>query len=144
MKQSSRASTLSAFAEAPAVVYLLPHEASYVDFLRVRKIPLQQAPLAKLLPDVQPELQRQAEADRLVMETGTKAFVSYVRAYKEHHCKFIFRLQAGTHLPAAKRRKAQEKEDMQQLQDEYALLRKMKKGKMTAAEFDKATGLDLD
>ncbi|KAL4439662.1 hypothetical protein ABPG75_002663 [Micractinium tetrahymenae] len=193
MKQSSRASTLSAFAEAPAgvllctdvaargldipdvqwivqfdppqdpnsfvhragrtarmgrsgnaVVYLLPHEASYVDFLRVRKIPLQQAPLAKLLPDVQPELQRQAETDRLVMETGTKAFVSYVRAYKEHHCKFIFRLQAGTHLPAAKRRKAQEKEDMQQLQDEYALLRKMKKGKMTAAEFDKATGLDLD
>ncbi|KAL4433585.1 hypothetical protein ABPG75_000026 [Micractinium tetrahymenae] len=272
MKQSSRVSTLSAFAEAPAgvllctdvaargldipdvqwivqfdppqdpnsfvhragrtarmgrsgnaVVYLLPHEASYVDFLRVRKIPLQQAPLAKLLPDVQPELQRQAETDRLVMETGTKAFVSYVRAYKEHHCKFIFRLQdlalgrlatafallrlprmpeikrggqglegftpsavhpdtvrfknkarekqrqammnqqrgqerqrqqhhlkqvaqvqGGTHLPAAKRRKAQEKEDTQQLQDEYALLRKMKKGKMTAAEFDKATGLDLD
>lgn len=30
---------------------------------------------------------------RLVMEAGTKAFVSYVRAYKEHHCKFIFRLQ---------------------------------------------------
>ena len=27
------------------------------------------------------------------MEAGTKAFVSYVRAYKEHHCKFIFRLQ---------------------------------------------------
>lgn len=27
------------------------------------------------------------------MEAGTKAFVSYVRAYKEHHCKFIFRPQ---------------------------------------------------
>ena len=27
------------------------------------------------------------------MEAGMKAFVSYVRAYKEHHCKFIFRLQ---------------------------------------------------
>lgn len=47
-----------------AVVYLLPHETSYVDFLRVRKIPLQQAFLAKQLPDVQPALQRQAETDR--------------------------------------------------------------------------------
>ncbi len=110
-----------------AVVYLLPHEASYVDFLRVRKIPLQQAPLAKSLPDIQPTLQRLAETDRqeaavpvqgtgmhasfqlldepnstsphrscrLVMEAGTKAFVSYVRAYKEHHCKFIFRPQVS-------------------------------------------------
>ena len=27
------------------------------------------------------------------MEAGTKAFVSYIRAYKEHHCKYIFRLE---------------------------------------------------
>jgi len=27
------------------------------------------------------------------MEAGTKAFVSYVRGYKEHHCRFIFRIQ---------------------------------------------------
>lgn len=32
---------------------------------------------------------------RLVMEAGTKAFLSYMRAYKEHHCRFIFRLQVG-------------------------------------------------
>lgn len=25
------------------------------------------------------------------MEKGIKAFVSYIRAYKEHHCSFIFR-----------------------------------------------------
>lgn len=30
---------------------------------------------------------------RIVLEAGTKAFLSYVRAYKEHHCRFIFRLQ---------------------------------------------------
>lgn len=47
-----------------AVVYLLPHEASYVDFLRVRKIPLQQAPLSQQLPDLQSALQRQSETDR--------------------------------------------------------------------------------
>jgi ATP-dependent RNA helicase DDX55/SPB4 len=47
-------------------------------------------------PDT-PELsgrQRQlAESDRKVMETGTRAMVSYVRAYKEHHCNFILRLK---------------------------------------------------
>jgi hypothetical protein len=36
-------------------------------------------------------LRRQAEGDRELMEGGVKAFVSYVRGYKEHHCKFIFR-----------------------------------------------------
>lgn len=53
-------------------------------------------------------------------------------------------VSAQPHLPAAKRRKAQERDDLRQLQDEYALLRKVKKGKITSAEFDKATGLDLD
>jgi hypothetical protein len=26
------------------------------------------------------------------MEKGTKAFVSYIRGYKEHHCKYVFQL----------------------------------------------------
>jgi ATP-dependent RNA helicase DDX55/SPB4 len=29
--------------------------------------------------------------DRDMLEKGTKAFTSYIRAYKEHHCAFIFR-----------------------------------------------------
>ena len=33
-----------------------------------------------------------AHACMQVMEKGTKAFVSYVRGYKEHHCKYIFQL----------------------------------------------------
>ena len=33
-----------------------------------------------------------------VLEAGTKAFVSFVRGYKEHHCKFIFRLQVRRSL----------------------------------------------
>lgn len=31
------------------------------------------------------------------MEKGTRAFVSYIRGYKEHHCRFIFRF-AELHL----------------------------------------------
>ncbi len=47
-----------------SVVYLFPHETSYVEFLKVRKVPLQQAALAYTLPDVQPSVQRLAESDR--------------------------------------------------------------------------------
>lgn len=43
-------------------------------------------------------LRQLAEQDRDVMEKGVKAFVSYVRAYKEHHCKYIFRI-ADLDLP---------------------------------------------
>ncbi|CAN1812107.1 DEAD-box ATP-dependent RNA helicase 18 [Linum perenne] len=32
-----------------------------------------------------------AKKDRDVMEKGLRAFVSFIRAYKEHHCSFIFR-----------------------------------------------------
>ncbi len=41
---------------------------------------------------VQEALRRLSEQDRDMMEKGIKAFVSFVRAYKEHQCKFIFRL----------------------------------------------------
>lgn len=38
------------------------------------------------------QIRSAAKRDRDVMEKGLKAFVSYVRAYKEHHCSYIFRL----------------------------------------------------
>jgi ATP-dependent RNA helicase DDX55/SPB4 len=38
-------------------------------------------------------LRSAAEGDREVMEKGSRAYVSLVRGYKEHHCKFVFRLQ---------------------------------------------------
>lgn len=43
------------------------------------------------------------------------------------------------HLPAAKRRKMQEKNDLDELQRDYSLLRKFNKGKLSAAEFEAAT-----
>lgn len=42
---------------------------------------------------MQRECRRASETDRDCMEKGTRAFVSYIRGYKEHHCKFIFRFQ---------------------------------------------------
>ncbi|KAL6765995.1 DEAD-domain-containing protein [Haematococcus lacustris] len=76
-----------------ALVLLAPHEAAYVDFIRLRKVPLSEVqPLEGAAPLLQ-LLRQEAETDREVMEAGSRAFVSYVRGYKEHHCKFIFRVQ---------------------------------------------------
>ena len=48
------------------------------------------------------------------------------------------------HLPAAKRRKQREREELEELEHDYALLRKLKKGKITAREYDVAAGLSSD
>ena len=41
--------------------------------------------------DVLPKIREIILKDRDMLEKGTKAFTSYVRAYKEHQCAFIFR-----------------------------------------------------
>ena len=43
------------------------------------------------IEDVLPKVKALAMKDRDVLEKGTKAYTSYIRAYKEHHCGFIFR-----------------------------------------------------
>jgi ATP-dependent RNA helicase DDX55/SPB4 len=103
-----------------ALCLLLPHEDCYVELLARRNIPMTRRPSASLRAppaDVPPAAAREgadvaavaaasaaaaadvpacarrlAEMDRDVMEKATKAFVAYVRGYKEHHCKFIFQL----------------------------------------------------
>lgn len=37
------------------------------------------------------QIRSQAMKDRAVLEKGLKAFVSFVRGYKEHLCSYIFR-----------------------------------------------------
>jgi len=43
------------------------------------------------LEDVLPRIRDIVLKDRDLLEKGTRAFTSYIRAYKEHHCAFIFR-----------------------------------------------------
>ena len=62
-----------------ALVLLLPQENSYVQFLQLRKVPLTEAPAAEAAADLCAPARRAAEADRDVMEKGTRAFVSWVR-----------------------------------------------------------------
>lgn len=43
------------------------------------------------VPDVLPSIRKLILKDRDLLEKGTKAYTSYIRAYKEHQCGFIFR-----------------------------------------------------
>lgn len=77
-----------------ALVFLLPMEEAYVNFLAInQKCPLQEMRLQKNTVDLLPKLRTMALADRAVFEKGMRAFVSFVQAYAKHECSLIFRLK---------------------------------------------------
>ncbi|XP_076779028.1 ATP-dependent RNA helicase DDX55 [Arvicanthis niloticus] len=77
-----------------ALVFLLPMEEAYINFLAInQKCPLQEMSLQRNTVDLLPKLQAMALADRAVFEKGMKAFVSFVQAYAKHECSLIFRLK---------------------------------------------------
>ncbi|OWK14623.1 DDX55 [Cervus elaphus hippelaphus] len=77
-----------------ALVFLLPMEESYINFLAInQKCPLQEMKLQNTTADLLPKLKAMALADRAVFEKGMKAFVSYIQAYAKHECNLIFRLK---------------------------------------------------
>jgi superfamily II DNA/RNA helicase len=47
------------------------------------------------VPDLLPSIHKLVLKDRDILEKGTKAYTSYIRAYKDHHCGFIFRSDFG-------------------------------------------------
>ncbi|XP_038228950.1 ATP-dependent RNA helicase DDX55 [Dermochelys coriacea] len=77
-----------------ALVFLLPMEESYVNFLSInQKCPMQEMKPLKNVIDVLPKLKSLALADRAMFEKGMKAFVSCVQAYAKHECNLIFRIK---------------------------------------------------
>eukprot|EP00892_Ulva_mutabilis_P003676 jgi/Ulvmu1/1680/UM115_0009.1 len=217
-----------------AAVLLAPHEDVFVELMRARNVPMREAPpeAAVDAAAVAVAARRLSESTREIMERGTKAFVAYVRGYKEHHCKFVFQMsdldlnhlgqgfgllrlpvmkevrqckkglkdfaqsevnpddvpykdkarekarkaeakkaaKAGTgkqamrdaarkqrevdaaaaakaaekkRLPAAKRKTLQNREDLAGLEDDYRLLKKLKKGKISDAQYLEAMNVDL-
>lgn len=79
-----------------ALVYLLSEEDTYVHFLREKRVPITQVPKLEGSdlrdgPSIFETVRQQALTDRDLMLAGQTAFLSYVRAYKNHHCSYIFR-----------------------------------------------------
>ena len=78
--------------QGQALLLLRPHEETYTRFLELRKVPLQLMEPVAGLPSLHAQLQPLLLADRAVMEKANAAYVSIVRAYGEHECKYIFQL----------------------------------------------------
>ena len=76
-----------------SLIYLMPHEASYVDFLHERQVPIQMQPPYKDVPDHGSHIRQLNCTNRDVFEKGMRAFPSFVRAYREHACRYIFRVK---------------------------------------------------
>lgn len=96
-----------------SLVFLTEKEEAYVDLLANRKVHLTDLPAAEecckrvnmtedkdmkdedtkleTIPNILPAIRDLVLKDRDYLERGTKAFTSYIRAYKEHVCAFIFR-----------------------------------------------------
>ena len=51
------------------------------------QVPLKEQKAWEGLPDPLPRVKHAAEQDRNIMEKGTRAFVSYVRGYREHQVR---------------------------------------------------------
>ena len=148
-------------AKGSALALLTKEESSYVAFLKIRGVYLRRDGNCRLADgdngddddededdlDIVIEedangarkvyeiLRALSKRDREAMEKGVRAFVSYVRGYKEHHCRYIFRLKE---LHLAK------------LANAMGLLRlpKMKEirkaAKNTLEGFEECTDIDID
>ncbi|KAI8904829.1 P-loop containing nucleoside triphosphate hydrolase protein [Gorgonomyces haynaldii] len=83
-----------------AIVFLSPHEDTYVDFMGIRDVPLMEMKKQESLDTLGLDadkvcafLREQSLQDRDIYEKSIKAFVSWVRAYKEHQATYIFQLK---------------------------------------------------
>jgi len=76
-----------------AVLFLTKAELTYIDFLNVRKVPIISMDIPSNYQDVLPTIKAWIRKDRDLVDKGKLAFVSWIRAYKEHHCNYIFLLK---------------------------------------------------
>jgi ATP-dependent RNA helicase DDX55/SPB4 len=87
-----------------ALIFMSEEEQSYAEFLVGRGVPMTEMEEAeeagedhensqRIIAQVPVEIQRLCTLDRELLETSTTAFISFLRAYKEHLCSYIFRLE---------------------------------------------------
>lgn len=77
-----------------ALVFLLPAEDTYLNFLKInQRVVLQKLDSCDSVNNYLPKLRKFALKDRALMEKGAKAFVSFVQFYGKHECGLIFRIK---------------------------------------------------
>ena len=94
-----------------ALIFMSEEEQSYAEFLVGRGVPMcevtdvnesessggqsqeKKEQTQRIITQLPQEIQRLCTLDRELLETSTTAFISFLRAYKEHLCSYIFRLE---------------------------------------------------
>ncbi len=76
-----------------ALLFLNTNEESYVPFLQKRKVPLARQVTLNGCTGLAEKVKRMNETDRDMLDKSIRAFVTYIRAYTEHQCQYIFRLK---------------------------------------------------
>lgn len=83
--------------EGSAVLFLLPTEEAYIDFLernqRVKLIQKESENVDEIAKKLLDSLRSQQLADRAIMDKGIRAFVAHVRAYSKHECSLLLRVK---------------------------------------------------
>ncbi len=97
----ARAAMTALAALGRSLVLLAPNEDTYVDFLAVRKVPVRAVPPDPAAADVMEAAAEAVRGDLDLHDKGQRAMVSFVRAYKEHHCNYIFQLDKAAPPRAA-------------------------------------------
>ena len=80
-------------ARGHSVLMLAPLERDFIHILEDRAVVIEQLQPADGVVDLMPALRGCARADRDIYERSQRAYVSIVRAYREHLCDFIFKPQ---------------------------------------------------
>ncbi len=73
-----------------SLLLLRPAEDAYIPFLGIRRAPPQPMEPVDGLPSLRAPMTKLLLADRAVVDKSARAYVSYVRAYKEHQCSYVF------------------------------------------------------
>ncbi|XP_056390336.1 ATP-dependent RNA helicase DDX55 isoform X2 [Hyla sarda] len=135
-----------------ALVFLLPMEESYVNFLSInQKCPLQEMADFKCTVDHLPKLRSMAQNDRAIFEKGMKAFVSFVQAYAKHECNLIFRVKDKNREKQRQKMLLEKKEKQGEIRKSFAKNKawskqksKKEKKKKVALKRKHEKGSDLD
>jgi len=77
-------------ADGNALVFLMPNEEAYIDYLAQKDISMKEMEVTLGLPSILPKIKYEIKKDRTFLETCEKSFISYLRAYREHHLNYIF------------------------------------------------------
>lgn len=82
-----------------AITLLSEWEEAYIEFLRLRKCPISKTPDEEARPDdtvrdvVGKGVREAILGDRALLEASESAFLSFVRAYKEHKCGYLLKVE---------------------------------------------------